>query len=305
MFSRRNKKHTYLDTSLIWSCAHICVLLSSCYDRAFLLSIICLRRIHIACRYIFNLRQLRQGVDSLAQWLEHWIFNQEDRVRFPQWTGIFFSYASFLCCGFHVVSWGLIWDRTLFSWSWLHVIINDDFLEKGECYNSALIPLIICLGRLRIASKYIFSLWQMRQGVDSLAKWIEHWIFNQEDRVRIPRKGKFFLLCFIPLLRLSCRKIVQNQIIFHGLLVAHLSIFSPRRCRWGREGGMDTQRIRQQNIPALKNLKDHWETGMDFRYLSWKLFKKISEKSEAHPQEFWHKLRTQWEGIRYKIFKIV
>ena len=41
---------------------------------------------------------------------------------------------------------------------WLHVIINDDFLEKGECYDRALLPSIICLGRLRIASKYIFNL---------------------------------------------------------------------------------------------------------------------------------------------------
>ena len=66
---------------------------------------------------------------------------------------------------------------------WLVVIINDDFLEEGECYDRALLPSIICLGRLRIASKYIFNLWQLRQGVDSLAQWLEHWIFNREDRV--------------------------------------------------------------------------------------------------------------------------
>ena len=53
-------------------------------------------------------------------------------------------------------------------------------------YGLALLPSIICLGRLRIASKYIFNLWQLRQGVDSLAQWLEHWIFNQEDLVRIP-----------------------------------------------------------------------------------------------------------------------
>ena len=39
----------------------------------------------------------------MAQWLEHWIFNREDRVRFPGKTEYFFSYASFLCYGFHVV----------------------------------------------------------------------------------------------------------------------------------------------------------------------------------------------------------
>ena len=75
---------------------------------------------------------------------------------------------------------------------WLHVIINDYFLEKGECYGLALLPSIICLGRLRIASKYIFNLWQLRQGVDSLAQWLEHWIFNLEDRVRFPRKAEYF-----------------------------------------------------------------------------------------------------------------
>ena len=50
---------------------------------------ICLGRLRIACRYIFNLRQLRQGVDSLAQWLAHWIFIRADRVRIPQWAGNF------------------------------------------------------------------------------------------------------------------------------------------------------------------------------------------------------------------------
>ena len=39
----------------------------------------------------------------MAQWLEHWIFNREDRVRFPGKTDYFFSYASFLCYCFRVV----------------------------------------------------------------------------------------------------------------------------------------------------------------------------------------------------------
>ena len=100
-----------------------------CYDRALLPSIICLGRLRIASKYIFNLWQLRQGVDSLAQWLEHWIFNREDRVRIPRSAGNFFSYASFLCYGFHVVRWGLVRNRTLFSRKWLRVIKNDDFLK--------------------------------------------------------------------------------------------------------------------------------------------------------------------------------
>ena len=36
--------------------------------------------------------------------------------------------------------------------------INDDFLEEGECYGLALLPSIICLGRLCIASKYKYNL---------------------------------------------------------------------------------------------------------------------------------------------------
>ena len=60
--------------------------------------------------------------------------------------------------------------------------------QSEHCYERALLPSIICLGRLRIASKYIFNLWQLRQGVDSLAQWLEHWIFNREDQVRFPRQ---------------------------------------------------------------------------------------------------------------------
>ena len=129
-----------------------------CYDLALLPSIICLGRFRIACRYIFNLWQLGQGVDSLAQWLRHWIF-YPDRPGSNHTTGIFFSSASFLCCDFHIVRWWIVRDRTLLSRTWLHVIINDDFLEKGECYDLALLPSIIYLGRFRIRSlkKYIQS----------------------------------------------------------------------------------------------------------------------------------------------------
>ena len=178
-----------------------------CYDRALLPSIICLGRLRIASKYIFNLRQLRQRVDSLAQWLEHWIFNREDLFRFPRQAWKFFQLCfipllRLLCRKMGARPW-LDFIRR----KWLHVIINDDFLEEGECYDRALLPSIICLGRLRIASKYIFNLWQLRQRVDSLAQWLEHWIFNRENRVRFLRQAwKFFQLCFFPLLRLSCRK---------------------------------------------------------------------------------------------------
>ena len=134
----------------------------------------------------------------MAQWLEHWIFIQEDPGSIPMKSGIFFQLCFIpllrLSCrkmgarpGFEP---GTSWDRVRFprkAWKffqlcfipllrlscrkmgarpgldfihrkWLHVIINDDFLEKRECYDRALLPSIICLGRLRIASKYIFNL---------------------------------------------------------------------------------------------------------------------------------------------------
>ena len=56
----------------------------SCYDLGFPPSIVCLGRFCIAWTYIFSLKQLRQEVDSLAQWLEHWIFIRVNRVRIPR-----------------------------------------------------------------------------------------------------------------------------------------------------------------------------------------------------------------------------
>ena len=191
-----SRKHAYINLTPF-----------NCYDRALLPSIICLSRLRIASKYIFTLWQLHQGVDSLAQWLEHWIFIREDPGSIPRKDGIFFQLCFIpllrLSCRKMGARPGLDFIRR----KWLHVIINDDFLEKGECYDRALLPSIICLSRLRIASKYIFTLWQLHQGVDSLAQWLEHWIFIREDPGSIPRKdGIFFQLCFIPLLRLSCRK---------------------------------------------------------------------------------------------------
>ena len=86
------------------------------------------------------------------------------------------------------------------------VIRNDDFLEEGVCYEWPLPPSIIYLGRLCIASRFIFNLWQLRQGVDSLAQWLEHWIFVQATGVQTPPGLWNFQLCFIPSLRFSCRK---------------------------------------------------------------------------------------------------
>ena len=97
-----------------------CIVRGRCYGLALLPLIICLGRLCIASKYIFSLWQLHQGVDSLAQWLEHWIFIRDDRVRIPWQAGNFFSYASFLSYNFNVVRWGLVRNRTLFHQKWLH-----------------------------------------------------------------------------------------------------------------------------------------------------------------------------------------
>ena len=69
---------------------------------------------------------------------------------------------------------------------------NDDFFEKGECYGRALLPSIICLGRSRITWRYTFNLWQLRQRVDSLAQWVEHWNFHPDRLGSNPTIGGIF-----------------------------------------------------------------------------------------------------------------
>ena len=76
----------------------------------------------------------------------------------PTKGGIFFQLCFILCYDFHVLRWRLVRDQTLFSRKWLPVIINDDFLEKGECYSLPLLPSIICLGRFHIACRYMCNL---------------------------------------------------------------------------------------------------------------------------------------------------
>ena len=70
--------------------------------------------------------------------------------------------------------------RTFFSYC-TSVYYRNEFHFCGILlcyrYGLALLPSIICLGRLRIACRYIYNLWQLRQGVDSLAPWLENWIF--------------------------------------------------------------------------------------------------------------------------------
>ena len=143
--------------------------------------------------------------------MEHSIFIRADRLRIPRQAGIFSSDASFLCYDYHVVRWGPSRDWTLFRRKWLGVIINDDFLEKGECYGLALLPSIICLGRFRMACRYILLY------IPSLTNASASRLFGSVVRAlefyagrpgSNPTTGrKFFQLCFIPLLRLSCKRI--------------------------------------------------------------------------------------------------
>ena len=88
---------------------------------------------------------------SFSQRLEHWISIRTNRVRIPRKAENFITYGSLLSYDFHVVRWWLVGD-SLFRQKRLHIIINDDLLER------AVLRSIICLGRLRVAWSYIFNL---------------------------------------------------------------------------------------------------------------------------------------------------
>ena len=80
---------------------------------------------------------LRQGVNSLAQWLEHWISTPAVRVRIPSgmWD-IFQTMHHFLFANFIFVRWGLEMDHLshIVIKNDIIVIINGYFLEMGVCY---------------------------------------------------------------------------------------------------------------------------------------------------------------------------
>ena len=155
-----------------------------CKDLALLPTIICLGRFRIPCRYIFNIRQLHQGFDSLAQLLEHWIFicrpvsNPMTGRKFFQLCFILLLWLS--CCerGAH--------PRLDFTMPKIALCLHKWWLPwKGGVF----LPSIICLGRFRIACRYIFNLWQLCRRVDSFPQCI----LIRADRVPIPRrKGNFF-----------------------------------------------------------------------------------------------------------------
>ena len=153
----------------------------------------CLGRLRIACRYLFNLWQLRQGVDSLAEWLERLIFIRADRVRIPWQARFFFFQLCFI---------PLLWlvFRKMGARPRLDYISPKMASRhhkwwlpwNGECNGLTLLLSMTCLGKVHIACAYIFNLWQLRQGVDSLAQWLECLIFIRADLVRIPRQAGFF-----------------------------------------------------------------------------------------------------------------
>ena len=100
----------------------------------------------------------------MAQWLGHWISSLTDPVRFPRQAGKIFQLCFIpllqLSCRKMGARPGLDFfspRNDYFAKKWIHLIIYDDFLEKGECYDLALLPSIICLGRLHIACRYIFN----------------------------------------------------------------------------------------------------------------------------------------------------
>ena len=83
--------------------------------------------------------KLRQGVDALAQWLEHWVSTPAVRVRIPSGTWDFFQTTHhILVTNFHIRKMGA---RPGYgpTESYSHkndilVIINNYFLEMGVCY---------------------------------------------------------------------------------------------------------------------------------------------------------------------------
>ena len=147
---------------------------------------------------------LWQGVNSLAQWLEHWSFTRADPVRIPQMNFFQLCIIPLLRLSCHKMEAHLKSDY--FTKNGFCVIINDNFLEEGVYYGLSLLSSIICLGRFRIACRYIFNPWQLRQRIDSgsVVRALDFYLGRPGLN---PMIGvKFFQLCFILLLRLSWRK---------------------------------------------------------------------------------------------------
>ena len=94
----------------------------------------------------------------MAQWLEHWIFIRIDRVRIPQWAENFFQLCFVPLLRLSCRKMGARPGLDYISPKMASRHLNDDFLEKGECYDLAILSSIICPGMLRIACRYILNL---------------------------------------------------------------------------------------------------------------------------------------------------
>ena len=75
-----------------------------------------------------------------------------------------------------------------------------------HCYGLSLLPSTICLGRFRMACRYIFTLTTASGSrlFGSVVRLLD--FYPGRPGSNPTTGGKFIQLCFIPLLRLSCRK---------------------------------------------------------------------------------------------------
>ena len=141
-------------------------------------------------------------------------------------------------------------QHEVLSWLPLWLKCGKHMLERVHlfryCYVLALLPSIICLGRLHIPCRYIFSLWQLCQGIDSgsVVRALDFYLGRRGSNPTIGRE--VFQLCFIPLLRLSCRKNIlseqQNACDNFKLHVQKLNYkcSKPYRWRFAKTPGLDT-----------------------------------------------------------------
>ena len=137
-----------------------------CYSLSLLPLIICLGRLCIACRYIFNW-QLCQGFDSgsVVRALDLYLGRPGSN---PTTGGKYFQlcFIPLLWLSCHKMGARPGWHFTSPKMASRHH--KWWLLKEWECYGLSLLPLIIHLGRLRIACAYNFNLWQLHQGVNSL-----------------------------------------------------------------------------------------------------------------------------------------
>ena len=124
--------------------------------------------------YVYNnLWQLRQGRLLVFRALDFW-------SRHPVWVEPFFKLCLSFCFGFHAVRWGLVRDRTLLCQKFALCLYKWLLPRTCWCVTNIYLYLIICEKQIMHSFYVITNLWQLRQGVDFLARWLEHWISDQD-----------------------------------------------------------------------------------------------------------------------------